>query len=53
MKKKLNFVNDVSNQFIEHQEYIKEIIDDYFNAFDLDCDLKIRLKMNMNVRIVW
>lgn len=42
MKKKLIFVNDVPNQFIEHQEYIKEAIDDYFNAFDLDCELKIR-----------
>lgn len=42
MKKKLIFINDVPKQFIEHQEYVKEIIDDYFNALDFDCELKIK-----------
>lgn len=42
MKKKLIFVNDVPKQFIEHQEYIKEIINDYFCALDLKCELKIQ-----------
>ena len=42
LKKKLIFINDVPKQFIEHQEYVNEIIDDYFNALDLDCELKIK-----------
>lgn len=42
MKKKLIFLNDVPKQFIEYQEYVKEVIDDHFNALDLDCELKIK-----------
>ena len=42
MKKKLIFINDVPKQFEEHQEYIKEVLDDYFNALDFDCELKIK-----------
>lgn len=42
MKKKLTFINDVPERFIEHQEYIKEIIDDFFNALDFNCELKIK-----------
>lgn len=42
MKKKLTFINDVPKQFVVHQEYIKEIISDYFNALDLDCELKVK-----------
>lgn len=42
MNKKLIFVNDVPNQFIEHQEYIQETIYGFFNALNLDCELKIK-----------
>ncbi len=42
MKNKLIFTNEIPKKFIEHQEYIKEIIKSYFNAFDLDCELKIK-----------
>lgn len=42
MKKKLIFVNDVPNQFVEQQEYVKKIINNYFCTFDLDCELKIK-----------
>ena len=42
MKKKLIFINDIPKQFIEHQEYIREILNDYFNDLDFDCELKIK-----------
>ncbi len=42
MKKKLIFVNDVPNQFLRHQQYVKEIINDYFDFLDVDCGLKIK-----------
>lgn len=42
MKKKLVFINDVPKQFIEHEEYVKEIINDYFNALPFNCELKIK-----------
>lgn len=49
MKKKLTFINDVPKPFIEHQEYIKEIIYDYFNALDFDCELKIKFIDSVSV----
>lgn len=42
MEKKLEFINEVPKQFIRHQKYIKEIINDYFDALDCDCELKIK-----------
>lgn len=42
MNKKLIFVNNVPNQFAEHQEYIKKTIDYFFDALDKICELKIK-----------
>lgn len=49
MKKKLTFINDVPKQFIKHQEYIKQIINDFFCALNLDCELKIKFIEYANV----
>lgn len=42
MKKKLIFANDVPKQFIEHQDYIKKVLNDFFTALDFDCEVKIK-----------
>lgn len=42
MKKKLIFKNKIPKQFIKYKEYVNEVINDYFNSLDLDCELKIK-----------
>ena len=42
MEKELIFVNDVPNQFLRHKKYVNEIINDYFDSLDVDCELKIK-----------
>ena len=42
MKGKIIFLNDLPKQFINHKEYVKEIINNFFCALDLECTLKIK-----------
>lgn len=42
MKKRVIFVDDVPKQYSMHKEYIKEIIEGFFDDLSLECELNVK-----------
>lgn len=42
MKKRVIFVDDVPNQYSKCKEYIKEIVEGFFDDLGLECELKVK-----------
>ncbi len=49
MKGKLVFINNIPKEFIEHEKYIHEEIENLFDSFDLNCEVKIEFVDSMSI----